>query len=124
MLERIITGGQTGADQAALRAACAAGLATGGWAPAGWATEEGPALGLAFFGLVELPGADDATRRRWLAVDASGRLSQIGEQSGPERRWYGARPVRQRGTRMSTCSVPRLTSEVETGIRLAPAARI
>jgi len=43
MLERIITGGQIGADQGALRAARAAGIATGGWAPAGWETEAGPA---------------------------------------------------------------------------------
>ncbi len=35
MIERILTGGQTGADQAALRAARAAGIATGGWAPKG-----------------------------------------------------------------------------------------
>lgn len=47
MLERIVSGGQTGADQAALRAARAAGLPTGGWAPRGWLTEEGPAPWLA-----------------------------------------------------------------------------
>jgi Circularly permutated YpsA SLOG family len=33
MLERVISGGQTGADQAALRAARACGIPTGGWAP-------------------------------------------------------------------------------------------
>jgi hypothetical protein len=42
MLERIISGGQTGADQAAWRAARAAGIATGGWMPMGFRTE-GPA---------------------------------------------------------------------------------
>jgi hypothetical protein len=35
----VISGGQTGADQAALRAARACGIATGGWAPKGWLTE-------------------------------------------------------------------------------------
>src|SRR5262249_34268512 len=39
MLDRVITGGQTGADQAAPRAARGAGIATGGWAPKGWVTE-------------------------------------------------------------------------------------
>jgi hypothetical protein len=39
MLERVVTGGQTGADQAALRAARAAGIPTGGWAPLGWLVE-------------------------------------------------------------------------------------
>ena len=31
MLERVISGGQTGADQAGLRAARACGIPTGGW---------------------------------------------------------------------------------------------
>jgi hypothetical protein len=41
----IITGGQTGADQAAVRAGHAAGIPTGGFAPKGWLTEDGPAPG-------------------------------------------------------------------------------
>jgi hypothetical protein len=41
MLTKIISGGQTGADQGALRAAKALGLATGGWAPKGFRTEDG-----------------------------------------------------------------------------------
>jgi hypothetical protein len=51
MLERVISGGQTGVDQAALRVAKAIGLATGGWAPLGWETEDGPASWLAGYGL-------------------------------------------------------------------------
>ena len=39
---RIISGGQTGADQAALDAAIALGLAHGGWLPRGRKTESGP----------------------------------------------------------------------------------
>lgn len=42
MLERVISGGQTGADQAGWRAAKRCGLPTGGWMPAGWLTEDGP----------------------------------------------------------------------------------
>ena len=38
---KIISGGQTGADQAALRAARRLGIETGGWMPRGWRTEEG-----------------------------------------------------------------------------------
>jgi hypothetical protein len=34
-LTRLISGGQTGADQGGLRAARAAGIETGGWAPLG-----------------------------------------------------------------------------------------
>lgn len=50
---KIISGGQSGVDVAALRAAKAAGLETGGWAPKGWLTEDGPAPWLADFGLKE-----------------------------------------------------------------------
>lgn len=41
-LKKIISGGQTGADQAALRAAQHVGLSTGGWAPRGFFTSNGP----------------------------------------------------------------------------------
>lgn len=53
LIKRVITGGQTGADQGALRAAKAAGIPTGGFAPKGWLTEDGPAPWLADYGLVE-----------------------------------------------------------------------
>jgi Circularly permutated YpsA SLOG family len=49
----IATGGQEETDQGALRAARAAGIAIGGFAPKGWATEAGAAPWLAEFGLVE-----------------------------------------------------------------------
>jgi hypothetical protein len=41
MLEKVISGGQTGVDQTALEAAKEAGLKTGGWAPRGWKTLRG-----------------------------------------------------------------------------------
>lgn len=41
VLCKIISGGQTGADQAGLFAAKLLGLETGGWMPKGWRTEEG-----------------------------------------------------------------------------------
>jgi hypothetical protein len=42
MIGRVISGGQTGADQAGWRAAKAAGIPTGGWMPKGFLTEDGP----------------------------------------------------------------------------------
>lgn len=42
MLERIISGGQTGADRAALDAALASGFPHGGWCPRGRLAEDGP----------------------------------------------------------------------------------
>lgn len=50
---RLISGGQTGADQGGLAAAVVLGLGTGGWAPAGYLTEVGPAPWLAELGLRE-----------------------------------------------------------------------
>ncbi len=42
MIEKIISGGQTGADQAALDAAIKLGIPHGGWIPKGRMTENGP----------------------------------------------------------------------------------
>lgn len=54
MVERIISGGQTGADEGGLEAAQALGIATGGTMPYGFLTEEGVREDLAErFGLVE-----------------------------------------------------------------------
>jgi len=39
---KIISGGQTGADQGGLEAGRELGLETSGWAPKGWMTENGP----------------------------------------------------------------------------------
>src|SRR5262249_12492939 len=39
LLDKVISGGQTGADQGALRAARATGIPTGGWAPRRWLVE-------------------------------------------------------------------------------------
>lgn len=50
-LTKIISGGQSGADQAALKAAQQLGLSTGGWAPRGFRTSLGPnpELGTKYF---------------------------------------------------------------------------
>lgn len=56
MIEKIVSGGQTGADRAGLDAARVFSIPTGGWAPQGWKTADGPDLGLAAFGLVEHEG--------------------------------------------------------------------
>ena len=51
---KVISGGQTGVDMAALRAAKGAGITTGGWAPRGFKTQSGPMLFLGdMYGLKE-----------------------------------------------------------------------
>ena len=54
MIERIISGGQTGADQTGLAVAKRLGISTGGYMPKGWLTEDGPRPDLAAtYGLEE-----------------------------------------------------------------------
>ena len=50
---KIISAGDTGAEQAALRVARRFGLETGGWAKTGWKTEYGPARWLSKYGILE-----------------------------------------------------------------------
>ena len=62
-LVKIISGAQTGADQAGLFAAEALGLKTGGWIPKGYRTESGPRPDLAErFALIEHSSANYAGR--------------------------------------------------------------
>ena len=53
MLKKVISGGQTGVDQAALQAARKLGYETGGTCARGWETEEGLSPWLRDYGLVE-----------------------------------------------------------------------
>ena len=71
---RIISGGQTGADQGGLAAAVTLGLATGGWAPKGWRTDTGPAPWLARLGLQEHPSASYPPRTRANVESSDGTL--------------------------------------------------
>lgn len=73
-IRKIVSGGQTGVDQAALRAARAVGLATGGRAPKGWETEAGPAYRLGDFGLRECPEPGYPARTKANARDSDGTL--------------------------------------------------
>jgi hypothetical protein len=72
MLKKIVSGGQTGADQAGLKAAQAAGIETGGWAPKGWTTEKGAASWLADYGLAEHPEPDYPPRTEANVRDSDG----------------------------------------------------
>lgn len=69
---KIVSGGQTGADRAALDAAMEHGLPHGGWCPAGRRAEDG-AIDLAYE-LVETPSADYAQRTEWNVRDSDATL--------------------------------------------------
>ncbi len=74
MLKKIISGGQTGADQGALHGARVAGIETGGTAPLGWQTGTGPnPSSLKHYNLCESqnPGYAARTLENILAADAT-----------------------------------------------------
>jgi hypothetical protein len=69
---RIISGGQSGVDRAALDVALALGLPCGGFCPAGRWAEDGPIA--ARYPLIETPSADPAQRTEWNVRDADATL--------------------------------------------------
>lgn len=68
MIEKIISGGQTGADRAALDFALAHGIAHGGWCPRGRLAEDGPIDSR--YQLSETPAPDLLQRTEWNVRDS------------------------------------------------------
>ena len=69
---KVVSGGQTGVDRAALDAARALDLPSGGWCPRGRLAEDGPIDPA--YALVETPSADYAQRTEWNVRDSDGTL--------------------------------------------------
>ncbi|MCX7044735.1 MAG: putative molybdenum carrier protein [Candidatus Sumerlaeota bacterium] len=72
MFARIISGGQTGVDRAALDAARARGMEYGGWVPKGRLAEDGPLP--AIYPMQETPSAEYEERTRLNVRDSDGTL--------------------------------------------------
>lgn len=72
MIKKIISGGQTGADQAALDAAIKLDIPHGGWLPKGRQTEDGPLPQK--YELQELPSKNYAERTEKNVVESDGTL--------------------------------------------------
>ena len=72
MLKKIISGGQTGVDRAALDTAMRLGIAHGGWLPKGRLTEEGPLP--AHYQLQEMPTEEYPARTEKNVLDSDGTL--------------------------------------------------
>jgi hypothetical protein len=70
--ERIVSGGQSGADRAALDWAIANGVPHGGWCPRGRRAEDGRID--ARYRLLETPSRDYEQRTRWNVRDSDGTL--------------------------------------------------
>jgi len=77
---KILSGGQSGADRAALDAALAVGIDYGGWCPkGGWAEDcpEPPGVLAKYPKLKETPSAEPAQRTEWNVRDADACLILI-----------------------------------------------
>ena len=72
LVAKIVSGGQTGVDRAALDAARELGIPHGGWCPAGRRAEDGPLP--AAYRLRETNSAGYAQRTRWNVRDSDGTL--------------------------------------------------
>ncbi len=72
LLVRVLSGGQTGVDRAALDAALAVGVPVGGWCPRGRLAEDGVISDR--YPLRETPSADAAQRTEWNVRDSDGTL--------------------------------------------------
>ncbi len=70
VLKKIISGGQTGADRAALDFAMARGIPHGGWCPRERLAEDGTVP--ARYELTETPGSDYGQRTEWNVRDSDG----------------------------------------------------
>jgi hypothetical protein len=69
---KIISGGQTGVDRAALDAAMELGLPCGGWCPLGRLAEDGVIA--SHYPLQETPSAEYSVRTHWNVRDSDGTL--------------------------------------------------
>ena len=72
MVEKIISGGQTGADRAGLDVGLALNIPVGGWCPQGRRAEDGPIPSR--YPLVETPERNYQTRTRRNVEDSDGTL--------------------------------------------------
>jgi len=96
VLAKVVSGGQTGSDQAGWRAAKAAGIPTGWWMPAGFRTEDGPRPEFAgLYGARETTSADYPGRTRANARDSDGTV------------WFGVADSPGARATLAACKVSR-----------------
>jgi putative molybdenum carrier protein len=72
VIEKLISGGQTGVDRAALDVARELGIASGGWCPQGRRAEDGRLAD--YYPMQETPAGEYAQRTEWNVRDADGTL--------------------------------------------------
>jgi len=108
-VERIVSGGQTGVDRAALDVALEMGIPCGGWCPRGRRAEDGPLDPR--YPLMETPSRQYAQRTAWNVRDSDATLVlTVGPLTGGT-----ALTVASARKRRRPCLVVDLTSEYDVG---------
>jgi hypothetical protein len=114
--QRIVTGGQSGVDRAALEVALRLGLPCGGWCPAGRRAEDGPIP--ARFPLREALSPDYEQRTEWNVWDSDGTLVlNRGELAGGT--LYTVRIAERIGRPLRVVDLDRLADPLERAGALA-----
>ena len=108
-LERIVSGGQTGVDRAALDAAIECGLSVGGWCPQGRRAEDGRIDEQ--YPLRETPAHAYAERTSWNVRDSDGTLVIL---AGPPEGGT-ALTIEEAARRGKLCLVLRIDQESREG---------
>lgn len=91
MLRKVVTGGQTGVDQAAWDVAIRLSLEQGGWVPEDGSNEDGPIPSRYRFERLDRGGRDERTRRNVRDSDATLILSRGLPTGGSALTWEEAR---------------------------------
>lgn len=109
MLVKVISGGQTGADQAGLRAAKAAGLETGGWMPKRFRTEAGNRPDMAvLYGVREHQFWEYQPRTKLNILESDGTLLFAADPGSPGSNATAMQCYHNR----KPCLLPRVTLDV------------
>ena len=112
-VRRLVSGGQTGADRAALDVAIRLGIPYGGWCPRGGRAEDlpdPPGLLRAYPELVETPTTDSAVRTEWNVRDSDATLLLTDR---PDSLSGGTALTRDLATRLGRPVLVTSTGEVE-----------
>jgi hypothetical protein len=105
---KVVSGGQTGVDRAALDAAMARGMAVGGWCPAGRKAEDGTIPGR--YPLTETPFADYAGRTDWNVRDSDATLVLLRSRPPQGGSLLTLQCAKERGKPSCVASVDELTA--------------
>lgn len=113
---KVVSGGQTGADQGGLYAARVLGIPTGGYAPYGWITDTGPAPWLEEYGLVEMGVGNEYRQRTIKNVWSANAVLWFGNPNSPGGK-LTLRTAREAGVPRWLCNFQNRLANLDSDVR-------